>query len=27
MINELDVVSLTHDVAEHHLSRGDQGTV
>ena len=27
MINELDIVTLTHDVTEHHLSRGDRGTV
>ncbi len=24
---ELDVVTLTHDVAEYHLKKGDRGTV
>ncbi len=27
MVNELDVVTLTHDVAEYRLKRGDRGTV
>ncbi len=27
MISELDVVTLTHDVAEYRLKRGDRGTV
>ncbi len=27
MISELDVVTLTHDIAEHHLKEGDRGTV
>ncbi len=27
MISELDVVTLTHDVAEYHLKKGDHGTV
>jgi hypothetical protein len=27
MIKELDVVTLTHDIAEHSLSKGSQGAV
>lgn len=27
MINELDIVTLTHDVVEYHLKKGDRGTV
>ena len=27
MIEELDLVVLTHDVGEHHLERGDVGAV
>ncbi|MGH2416171.1 MAG: DUF4926 domain-containing protein, partial [Microcystaceae cyanobacterium] len=27
MINELDIVILTHDVAEYQLKKGDRGTV
>jgi Domain of unknown function (DUF4926) len=27
MINELDLVALNHDVAEHNLRRGDVGAV
>lgn len=27
MINELDIVNLTHDVAAYNLKRGDRGTV
>ena len=27
MINELEIVTLTHDVAEYNLKRGDRGTV
>ncbi len=27
MINELDIVTLTHGVAEYNLKKGDRGTV
>ena len=27
MVNELDVVTLTHDVAEYRLKKGDHGTI
>jgi hypothetical protein len=27
MVSELDIVTLTHDVAEYRLKKGDRGTV